>query len=141
MMVSAFAVMASHAVLMAIGLVLLKLLWRHDLLEIRLVVVSQVSILLVELKQLGSLLLVEVVALGSPFGLHLHEFLLVELLVEFLVTALLVTLLIAALVTLLTFLLAALSLLFVVLCENCRADHEGSHHCHYHLFHCLTFFF
>ena len=134
-MVPAFAVMASHAVLMAIGLVLLKLLWRHDLLEIRLVVVSQVSILLVELKQLGSLLLVEVVALGSPFGLHLHEFLLVEflvtaLLVTLLIAALLVTLLIAALVTLLTFLLAALSLLFVVLCENCRADHEGSHHCH-----------
>ena len=125
MMVPAFAVMASHAVLMAIGLVLLKLLWRHDLLEIRLVVVSQVSILLVELKQLGSLLLVEVVALHRHLSLHLHEVLFVDLLVAALLVAFLLTAF-----ALLALLFAALTLFFVVLCERCRTDKEGSHHCH-----------
>ena len=65
--------MASHAVLMAIGLVLLELLWRHDLLEISLVVLSHVSVLLIEVEQLGSLLLVEIVALHRHlFSQHLH---------------------------------------------------------------------
>ena len=49
MVVPAFAVMASPAVLLAVILVLLELLWRHYLLEIRLVVLSHVSLLLIEL--------------------------------------------------------------------------------------------
>jgi len=131
MVVAAFAVMASPAVLLAVILVLLELLWRHDLLEISLVVLSHVSILLIELKQFGCLLLIEIVALHRPLGLHLHEILLVELLVA--------ALLVAAL-SLLTFLLAAIGLLLVVLCKCCRAHHEGSQHCHYNLFHFYFFF-
>ena len=129
MMGTAFAMMTSHAVLLAIGLVLLELLWRHDLLEIRLVVLSHVSVLLIEVEQLGSLLLVEIIALHRHLGLHLHEILLVELLVAALLVAFLVALLLTAL-ALLTFFFAALTLLFVVLCERCRTDKEGSHHCH-----------
>ena len=103
---TAFAVMASHAVtvLVTIGLVLLELLWRHDFLEIRLVVLSHVSVLLIEVEQLGSLLLVEIVALHLHLGLHLHEILLVEhlvaaLLVAFLLTALALLALIFAALT------------------------------------------
>ena len=92
MMGTAFAMMTSHAVLLAIGLVLLELLRRHDLLEIRLVILSHVSVLLIEVEQLGSLLLVEIIALYRHLGLHLHEILLVELLVAvFLVATLLFT--------------------------------------------------
>ena len=115
MMGTAFAVMASHAVLLPITLVLLELLRRHDLLEIRLVVLSHVSVLLIKVEQLSCLLLVEIVALHRPFGLHLHEILLVELLVAvFLVAALLFTAL-----ALLALLLTAFTLFFVLLCESC----------------------
>ena len=136
MVVAAFAVMASPAVLLAVILVLLELLWRHDLLEISLVVLSHVSKLLIELKQFGCLLLIEIVALHRPLGLHLHEILLVELLVA----ALLVAALLVAALSLLTFLLAAITLILVVLCKCCRAHHEGSQHCHYNLFHFYFFF-
>ena len=125
MMGTAFAMMASHAVLLSVGLVLLELLWRHDLLEIRLVVLSHVSVLLIEVEQLGSLLLVEIVALHRHLSLHLHEVLFVELLVAALLVAFLLTAF-----ALLALLFAALTLFFVVLCERSRTDKEGSHHCH-----------
>jgi len=112
---TAFAVMTSHAVLLAIGLVLFELLRCHDLLEIRLVVLSHVGVLLIEVEQLSSLLLVEIVALHRPLGLHLHEILLIKLLVAvFLVATLLFTAL-----ALLALLLTALTLFFVLLCESC----------------------
>ena len=111
MMGPPFAMMASHAVLLAIGLVLLELLWRHDLLEIRLVVLSHVSVLLIEVEQLGSLLLVEIIALYRHLGLYLHEVLLVAV---FLVATLLFTAL-----ALFALLLTALTLFFVLLSESC----------------------
>ena len=115
MMGTAFAMMASHAVLLSVGLVLLELLWRHDLLEIRLIVFSHVGVLLIEVEQLSSLFLVEIIALHRHLGLHLHEILLVELLVAvFLVATLLFTAL-----ELLALLLTTLTLFFVLLCESC----------------------
>ena len=109
MVMSAYAMRTSHDVPLAIILVLLVLLWRHDLLQIRLVVFSYVSVLLIELEQLDSLLLIEVITLRCQFGLHFYEIFLVAILVA----ALLFTTL-----ALLALLLAALILFFVLLCES-----------------------
>ena len=109
MVMSAYAMRTSHDLPLAIILVLLVLHWRHDLLQIRFVVLSYVSVFLIELEQLGSLLLIEVITLRCQFGLHFHEILLVELLVA----ALLFTT-----IALLALFLAALTLFFVLLCES-----------------------
>ena len=109
MVMSAYAMRPSHDVPLAIILVLLVLHWRHDLLQIRFVVLSYVSVFLIEFEQFGSLLLIEVITLRCQFGLHFHEILLVELLVA----ALLFTT-----IVLLALFLAALTLFFVLLCES-----------------------
>jgi len=118
MVMSAYAMRTSHDLPLAIILVLLVLLWRHDLLQIRLIVLSYVSVLLIELEQLGSLLLIEVITLRCQFGLHFHEILLVELLVAAFFVAILVAALLFTTIALLALFLAALTLFFVLLCES-----------------------